>query len=148
MTSTASTTSVASMTSKASFHQKTFNLKKNVYFLWFATFYYLKKESKSQKISKFIKEQEYLTNWTIDGAQHQKNKTDAFGIKLPFSWTRRIQNISKNQNLYPHQSRITLYSLQWDTLGDFLIIWIRSLDKNNHLKFGPQKNNFNDQIYH
>ena len=32
MTSTASTTSAASMTSTASFHQKTFNLKKNIFF--------------------------------------------------------------------------------------------------------------------
>jgi hypothetical protein len=75
MTSTASTISVASMTSTASFHQKTFNLKKNIYFWWFGIFYYLKKAPKSQNNSKFIKEQEILTNWTIDGAQHQKNKT-------------------------------------------------------------------------
>ena len=29
---------------------------------------------KSQNKSKFIKEQEMLTNWTIEGAQHLKNK--------------------------------------------------------------------------
>ena len=74
MTPTASATSVASMTSTASFHQKTFNLKKNIYFWWFVTFYYLKKAPKSQNNSKFIKEQEVLSNWTIEGAQHQKNK--------------------------------------------------------------------------
>ena len=62
------------MTSTASFHQKTFNLKKNIYFWWFVTFYYLKKAPKSQNNSKFIKEQEVLSNWTIEGAQHQKNK--------------------------------------------------------------------------
>ena len=74
MTSTASTTSVASMTSTASFHEKTFNLKKNMYFWWFVIFYFLKKAPKSQNNSKFIKEQDILTNWTIDGAQHQKIK--------------------------------------------------------------------------
>ena len=35
---------------------------------------YLKKALKSQNSSKFIKEQEVLTNWAIDGAHHQKNK--------------------------------------------------------------------------
>ena len=35
---------------------------------------------------------------------------------MNFSWTCRIQNSSKNQNLYPHQSRITFQSLLWDTL--------------------------------
>ena len=33
-------------------------------------FVLLKKAPKSQNISKFIKEQEVLTNWTIDGAQN------------------------------------------------------------------------------
>ena len=74
MTSTASTTSVASMTSTASFHQKPFNLQKNIYFWWFVTFHYLKKNPKRQNNSKFIKEQEVLSNWTIEGVQHQKNK--------------------------------------------------------------------------
>ena len=35
---------------------------------------YLKKAPKGQNNSKFIKEQEVMTNWTIDGTQHQKNK--------------------------------------------------------------------------
>ena len=59
MTSTASTTSVDSMTSTASFHQKTFNLKKNIYFGWLVTIYYLKKALKSQNNSNFIE------NWWI-----------------------------------------------------------------------------------
>ena len=62
------------MTSTASFHEKTFNLKKNMYFWWFVIFYFLKKAPKSQNNSKFIKEQYILTNWTIDGAQRQKIK--------------------------------------------------------------------------
>ena len=33
------------------------------------------------------------------------------GIKVPFSKTHLISNIGKNQNLYPHQSRITLPGL-------------------------------------
>ena len=74
MTSTASTTSVVSMTPTASFHQKIFNLKKNIYFRWFVILYYLKKAPKSQNNSNFIKEQRVLTNWTIEGTQHQKNK--------------------------------------------------------------------------
>ena len=39
---------------------------------------------------------------------------------MPFSLTCRTKNISKSQNLNPHQSRITLPSLQWDTLYFFL----------------------------
>ena len=62
------------MTSTASFHQKTFNLKENIYIWWFVTSYYLKKAPKSQKKSKFSKEQEVLSNWTIEGAQRQKSK--------------------------------------------------------------------------
>ena len=38
------------------------------------------------------------------------------GINGPISWTHRTQNISKNQNLYPQQSQITLFTLPWDTL--------------------------------
>ena len=56
------------------FMKKPFYLKKNMYFWWFVIFYFLKKAPKSQNNSKFIKEQYILTNWTIDGAQHQKNK--------------------------------------------------------------------------
>jgi hypothetical protein len=74
MTSTASTTSVASMTFTTSFHQKTFNFKKNVYFWWLVAIHYLKKALKSQNNSNFIEEQEVLSNPTIGGAQHQKNK--------------------------------------------------------------------------
>ena len=90
---------------------KIFTLKKNIYFWWVVIFYYLKKAPKSQNNSKFIKEQEIWTNWTIDGAQHQKNKN--WWI---WHWTCRIQNISKNHNLYLHQSKITLPGLLWDTL--------------------------------
>ena len=39
---------------------------------------------------------------------------------MPFSWTCRTKNISKNENLHPHQSRITLPSLLWDTLYHLL----------------------------
>ena len=42
----------------------------------------------------------------------KKIKTDEFSIKVPFSQTCRTLNISKNQNLYPQQSRITLFTLQ------------------------------------
>ena len=50
---------------------------------------------------------------------------------LLISRTRRTQNISKNQYRYPHQSRITLPSLLWDTLYWYVHIlilfpsWIR-----------------------
>ena len=80
MTSTASTTSVASMTSTALFHQKTFNSKKSVYFWWLVVIYYLKKALKSQDNLNFIEEQEVLSNPTIGGTPHQKNKTDELGI--------------------------------------------------------------------
>ena len=74
MISPASTTLVASMTSTASFYQKNFILKKkNVYFLWFVTFYYLKKAPKSQNLEKknILR---CFANWTIDGVQHWFNK--------------------------------------------------------------------------
>ena len=116
MNSTASTTSMASMTSTASFYEKTSNVKKNIHLWWFIIFYFVKKAPKSQNNSKKFKEQYILTNWTIDGAQRQKIKIDEFGIKVSFSWTRGIQNISKNLTLYLHQSKITLPGLLWDTL--------------------------------
>ena len=50
----------------------------------------------------------------------KKIKTDEFSIKVPFSWTHRTQNISKNQNLYPQKSQITLFTLPWDTLYFYL----------------------------
>ena len=59
------------MTSTASFHQKTFDLKKNVFFWWFVTFYYLKKAPKSQNKSTFIKEQEVLSKCIIEGTQQK-----------------------------------------------------------------------------
>ena len=43
-------------------------------------------------------------------------KIDELGINEAISWTSRIQNIRKNSNLYPHQSRITFYTLPWETL--------------------------------
>ena len=46
-------------------------------------------------------------------------KTDELGINGSISWTCRIQNISKNQNLYLRQSQITLFTLPWDTLYIF-----------------------------
>ena len=47
-----------------------------------------------------------------EGAQHQKDKN--WWIRHKFIL--RIQNIIKNKNLNPQQSRITLSTLQWDTL--------------------------------
>ena len=115
MTSTAST-SVASMTSTASFHQKTYWawcfrqpwhhndlfwplnvgwIFKNPLFYWFLVPFFLE---------------------AVEGAQHKKIKTDELGINAPISWTCRIQKSSKNQNLYPHQSRITFKPMLWDTL--------------------------------
>ena len=51
-------------------------------------------------------------------------KADELGINGPISWTHRTQNIRKNQNLYPQQSQITLFTLPWDTLYQII------LDKN------------------
>ena len=74
------------MTSTASFHQKTFNLKKKVYFSWLVAIYCLKKALKSQNDSNFIEEQEVLSNRTIGCAQHQKKiKTDELGINESIS---------------------------------------------------------------
>ena len=49
----------------------------------------------------------------------KKIKTDKLAINESISLTHRTQNISKHQNLYPHQSRITFPSLLWDTLYYF-----------------------------
>jgi hypothetical protein len=70
----------------------------------------------SSKIHRFI-DFWHPFSWRLWRAYNiKKMKTDELGINAPISWTRKIQNISKNQNLYPHQSRITYHSLQWDTL--------------------------------
>ena len=45
-----------------------------------------------------------FASWNIDGAYHHLNK-NWWGINGPVSWTLRTQKISKNQNLYPLQSR-------------------------------------------
>ena len=46
----------------------------------------------------------------------EEKATKFLSVNGPISWTCRTQNISKNQNIYPHQSRITFQSLLWDTL--------------------------------
>ena len=66
---------------------------------------------KIQNNAKFTKEQEMFANWTSGSI-----KTDELGINVPISWTRRTQNISKNENVCLYQSRITLFTLIWDTL--------------------------------
>ena len=59
----------------------------------------------------------HFFSWRLWRARNiKKIKTDELGINAPISWTRRIQNISKNQNLYPHQSRITYQPMLWDIL--------------------------------
>ena len=74
MTSTASTTSVASMTSTASFHQKTFNLKKKYIFLLVSYFLLLEKHPYKSKYWGKKMNQRCFPNWTIDGVQHWFNK--------------------------------------------------------------------------
>jgi hypothetical protein len=44
-------------------------------------------------------------------ATSKKIKTDELGINGHISLTCRMKNISKNQNLYPQQSQITLFTL-------------------------------------
>ena len=39
---------------------------------------------------------------------------------MPFSWNRKIQNISKNPTLYLDQNKITLPGLLWDTLYTYV----------------------------
>ena len=121
--STVSTTIVASMTSTASCHQKTFNLEKKKDFWWFVIFFTWKSPLKVKIIQNLLRKEEILTNWTIGGVHYQKINTDEFGIKAPFSWTCRIQNINKNYNIYLHQSHITLPGLLWDTLYLRQSIW-------------------------
>ena len=72
---------------------------------------------KTTNNSKFTKYQEIFANWAKDGSHiFKKVKTDELDINVPFWWTRRTQNINKNQNLYNRQSQITLFTLPWDTL--------------------------------
>ena len=61
-----------------------FNLREKCTILMVDTFYYVKEAPKSQKKSKNIKEQELLTNWTLEGAQHQKNKEWWIRHKCPY----------------------------------------------------------------
>ena len=58
----------------------------------------------------------FFTYHPVDARNIKKMKIDELGINGAISWTHRIQNIRKNSNLYPHQSRITFYTLPWDTL--------------------------------
>ena len=41
---------------------------------WFFTYYFLKMASKIGNISKFTKELEIFTNWTVDGTQYTYHK--------------------------------------------------------------------------
>jgi hypothetical protein len=66
------------------FIKKNLWFKEKIFFRWSVTFYYLKKAPKSQNNSKFMKEQEVLSNWTIDGAHHQKNKNWWIEYKWPY----------------------------------------------------------------
>ena len=48
--------------------------------------------------------------------------THEWGINVPISWTRRTQNINKNQNLYSHQIRIIFFTLRypvWNIITTF-----------------------------
>ena len=100
------------MTSAASFQQKNFNLEKKIYFWWFVTFYYLKKAPKKQNNSKFIKEHEVLSNWTIEGARHQKNKNWWIQHKSAFlmnTWDLKYQQKSKS----PEQNYFALFAMRY-----------------------------------
>ena len=80
------------------------------------TFYYLTAAPKSQNNSNSLSNK---TCWLIEpymGRSIKNIQTDELDINAPLSWTGRIQNSSKNPNLYPHQSRITYHSLLRDTL--------------------------------
>ena len=43
-------------------------------------------------------------------------------MALSHTWTHRTQTISKNWNLYPQQSQITLFTLPWDTLYNIVFL--------------------------
>ena len=111
-----STASVASMTSIASFHQKT---------SWVDIF--INHDTKmtypgflmwdgSLKIHYFVDFWHFFY-WRLWRPRIiKKIKTDELGINAPNLWTCRIQKTCKNQYLYAHQSSITYHSLLWDTL--------------------------------
>ena len=69
----------------------------------------------------------------------KKIKTGEFGIKVPFSRTCRIQDISQNHNLCLHQRKITLPGLLLDTLylpgTNYLVITCCNRESLNLLHF-------------
>ena len=64
---------------------------------------------KLQMIENSLWNMRCLRFWKIDGAHHHFIKNWSISHKWPYL-------MNKNQNLYPHESRITLPSLLWDTL--------------------------------
>ena len=111
-----STASVASMTSIASFHQKTSWVDIFINHDTKMTYPGLLMWDGSLKIHCFVDFWHFFS-WRLWRARNiKKIKFYKLGINGPISWTRRIQNTSKNQYLYAQQSRITYHSLLWDTL--------------------------------
>ena len=61
---------------------------------WFVTWFCLKMTPKIRNNSKLANEQKIFENWTIDGAQHQFNKTRScrhkclplMSVQIPFLW--------------------------------------------------------------
>ena len=63
-----------------------------------------------------VRNKKFLQNRPEMSCNINSIKTGLVGIKWGFSGTHRTSYISKNSNLYPRQSRITLPTLLWDTL--------------------------------
>ena len=69
----------------------------------------------------------HLETFQIQGTYLKKiKKTGEFSIKVPFSWTHRTQNISKNQKLYPQQSQITWFTLPWEPCIKNLCVFVKT----------------------
>jgi hypothetical protein len=84
---------------------------KQVSFCCFFTFYCLKQPLKIKIFQNLLRKKKCLQNGSEMACNINSIKTGYIGKKWGFSGTHRICNISKNPNLYPHQSQITLYTL-------------------------------------
>jgi hypothetical protein len=111
------TTTVASMTSTTSFHQKKItelvvSINPDTKMIYLGLLMW----DGSWKIQYFIGFW-HPFSWRLWRARCiKKIKIDELGINVPISWTHRIQNTSKNSYLCAHKSRIAYQSLLCDTL--------------------------------
>ena len=93
----------------------------------FKLYFIIPRASKVNNDSKFAKKQEIFANLTLDGGHHQFDKNWWIRHKSVFLINTYVgpKNIGKNQNLFSHQSKITLPGVCYEipcTISNFLLI--------------------------